>query len=60
MLESALQVWWQLQVFVLHCELDFDQVIEAIILGKVLIESRTLELLEEEDKDLHETLWVLI
>jgi len=58
--EGFLELGWQFQVFVLHGESDRDQTIEAELLSEVFIEVSALELLEEEDEDLGQALWVVI
>ena len=60
LLHALFKLGWQLQVFVLKSEVDFEEVVEAKFLCKRVVKLDVFELLEEEDKDLEEALWVFI
>ena len=47
-----LQLWRKFKIFMLHSESNRQQVVKAEILGEIVIELGSLELLEEEDEDL--------
>ena len=45
--EEFFKLGWQLEVLVLQCESELDDVVEPVLLLEALIEASPLELLEE-------------
>ena len=58
--EEPVEFTWQLKVLMLHGEVHFHDIIEAIITLEMIIEARMLELLREEENDAEKTLRVII